>query len=646
MASNQNVFTRFNEWLVTNYPIIWRTGLHKFLLFLVIGNTLFFSALFLSTLSGFDFYSVRAANTSVLSILGIGLLVYGLWIFRQVQQPMRQLKIKQYGLIALIYFLMPILFLANVSGIYFGVLSKMNNTILEKDFEADYEFHKAHNFWYATKDALLFEKDEAIKKRIETDFVKYGFDAPLHVGYVGEMGDFIKVFAEATYSSSTSVDVEYYPTTENNHEAFSAPLSSIVKIDPTIKTEIVDIEKLNEFGAEVDTLKQQMYRPTLLISYFEGDYLKANKRHLSINGEPVSWVVSGDLHLLKGFDGSSNVLLFKEKLEALNSTSIALVSENSFYKKLKSAIPIIGFCFFGLSLFWILFLIPKSVYRRKKIFQNLSFNLADINLWYPPFIKKLDSYLSVNHPIIWSSKILIYLFELVFYFSILYSVGELTALLLRAMTDSSIQLIPLNYVLVLAIPFFIRWIQIHLSSQLNTLRLADQTQFITASFTALVLVLSIFAWVFYRPSFLFYILGAYMILWALVIGMYLTKHLSREIIFGAILSISIALGVVLRTENLSMLMVYFFPYLYIFLYLANVYSQPSKSNALMSAILMLIYPIWFMNVIFMVFGDRTSFLSAPFIIGFMIIGLPLFTAMSRALIGKIMGWSVMPKMVR
>ncbi|MEL7424636.1 MAG: hypothetical protein AAFN81_16735 [Bacteroidota bacterium] len=174
---------RFDDWLLTHHPLSWLSAWHCFaVIALFLCSTVLALGVLMPVSLGFiltEGYYLLLNFIVALSNMLVLYLAYG-----QLETvPRHQLPIKVFGGYILIG--SAFVFCCYLSVVTHSYVVANRTAVLIEDtlFEQELRFHKDHNFWCCSGDALLFEQNDSIRHRILRSFDRYGLEKPVSVGY-------------------------------------------------------------------------------------------------------------------------------------------------------------------------------------------------------------------------------------------------------------------------------------------------------------------------------------------------------------------------------------------------------------------------------------------------------------------------------
>ena len=172
---NFGFLKRVDSYLLENHPLIWRTGIHYFLFYsAIVGNLLAYLLGQLYPIYITNFPSVASFNGNVSYIQLILLLLLTFWIIVQFRKPLSERKFKDYVLTALLYTVCLTSIYTNTNVFAQIVVQKIAEVMPDAEFEEEYAFHSAHDFWECTEEARTALENPEFKRRIENLLRRFG----------------------------------------------------------------------------------------------------------------------------------------------------------------------------------------------------------------------------------------------------------------------------------------------------------------------------------------------------------------------------------------------------------------------------------------------------------------------------------------
>ena len=165
---------RADRWLVTRYPLVWRSRI----LFFLLGSTLAANVA-LHWAGGVYPVAADALPTvddvaNIMTVLyGVGAAALLIWGYLQYRSPLHEMSLRRYGLLTALYAACTFSVLVNPTFFIGPLVNRMAEVVPKEQFRADYAFHEANGFWICNPD--LTERSVAERRgEIEAALARYG----------------------------------------------------------------------------------------------------------------------------------------------------------------------------------------------------------------------------------------------------------------------------------------------------------------------------------------------------------------------------------------------------------------------------------------------------------------------------------------
>ena len=227
-------FNKFDRWLLQHYPIIWRSGIHLFLLFsFLIGNGIFFLLGLLQSHFGDEsFLFARQINiqAAILNLILIPILI--IWYSRLRAFPIGYQFKGGYFVSLLLYIFCLLVILSNTITLTSSPsykVYKVASIVSDEEFNRDYNFHFNENFWCCNPKISDYQ-EKALIDVIEFSFEKYNLEAPeIIIGY--STCDSIKSYFESIPKNDIDT-LNYVPCLVSNFSLPNKPVSLVSSVLP------------------------------------------------------------------------------------------------------------------------------------------------------------------------------------------------------------------------------------------------------------------------------------------------------------------------------------------------------------------------------------------------------------------------------
>ncbi len=165
---------RIDDYLLINYPFIWRTRVHYFLFFsLIIANPMlwFLGQVFPFTASQLPDFDMINGFRELFLMGGIVFLLF--WVYDQYKLRLGEQAPKHYLLTWVVYIFCIFLIFVNTIVFSSSLVTQVAHFFPDEEFQEDLEFHSTYNYWDQHPDITEAFFDTH-KERIQRDVKKYG----------------------------------------------------------------------------------------------------------------------------------------------------------------------------------------------------------------------------------------------------------------------------------------------------------------------------------------------------------------------------------------------------------------------------------------------------------------------------------------
>jgi hypothetical protein len=142
------ILRRWDRWLLTNAPLIWRSRLLYFVVFsALIANALLFGLGALLPVSRGNVPTLSTMAMRVASIYAIGGLALVYWAYVQYRIPLHERRARTYSALGLIYTACIFIVLINPLAFLVPAVRRIAEVVPDAEFAEELAFHEAHHFW-------------------------------------------------------------------------------------------------------------------------------------------------------------------------------------------------------------------------------------------------------------------------------------------------------------------------------------------------------------------------------------------------------------------------------------------------------------------------------------------------------------------